>query len=1148
MLRFLTIRSRLMFLSLLLVTSLIVTNLVLINQTRLQNRLIREQANSIDLIVRADSATQTFGDLKYWLTDLALSRLVLSEQKANQAHERLKAQLAELESDRPEVVAGLSDQLGHLIEDATAAVAAYGEDDRLVGNAMMAKGRAHILAIDSRLSVLVEQLRAQVRSASNEAVPRAEQGIQVAMAIAVVVSILAIALTFLTVRSVVVPLRQMAGVIREMSAGRMDVPIPRVRLGEIGDMARVLGLYRESVVRRDKAEKTEARLREVIENISEAFAIYDADDRLVLSNRRYRERLHHEGLAESTADLAAPGTPFEAVIRATAEAGLIRRVGEDLEAWIADRLASHRNPKGPLVQQRADGIWFQVNEHRTADGGTVAIYTDITALKRHEQELAEKTVILEATLENMGEGIAMFDAQLNLIISNKRFLKLWDYPAHRIKPGTNLEEFFRFNAERGEYGTGYQEEEIRSRMAFARRFEPQKFEITRLDGTVIEILRNPLPGGGFVATYADVTERRRAEESLREANREKDSVLGDLNAVLDAIDYGILFMDPDLRINLHNRAYREIWGLPESFFDSRPTFREDMTRTRSSSRRDVADDDWEAFVEQRIEEILKGGSERSEITLRDGRVLQSQCIALPDGGRMMTYFDITELKRAGEALRESEERLNAVIDNMPATVFLRDLEGRFILMNRQYEEHAQVKREEVRGKTVHEVIAPDLAEESADHDREVIEKERAVERELHVPLPDGVHIHAAIKFPVYDASGKLAAVGGVELDITRLKEVQEALRNSEMRFRSLAESANDAVIAADGEGLILSWNRAAEEIFGYEEDEVLGKDLTLLMPERYRKRHHKGIKRYREGGKSRVVGGTAEFEGLRKNGTEFPLELSLGSWQTDNEVYYSGVLRDVSERKRAEEELLEAKHDAEVANDAKSQFLANMSHELRTPLNAIIGYTELIADGIYGDLPKEAGEVVGRVEHNARHLLGMINDVLDLSKIEAGHLVLSINDYSLQDVIDTVIAAVGSLASEKSLELKTAVAPNLPVGKGDEHRISQVLLNLMGNAIKFTDSGDITIEASKSNGEFVVAVTDSGVGISEEEQRAIFEEFQQADSTSTRERGGTGLGLAISKRIIELHGGEIRVESKPGQGSRFSFTLPVRVEQNGKAT
>jgi PAS domain S-box-containing protein len=299
----------------------------------------------------------------------------------------------------------------------------------------------------------------------------------------------------------------------------------------------------------------------------------------------------------------------------------------------------------------------------------------------------------------------------------------------------------------------------------------------------------------------------------------------------------------------------------------------------------------------------------------------------------------------------------------------------------------------------------------------------------------------------------------------------------------------------------LSWNRAAQEIFGYGEDEALGRNLTLLMPERYRKRHANGIQRFIDGGKSRLVGGMAEFEGLRKDGTEFPLELSLGSWQTDDEVYFSGVLRDVSERKRAEEELLEAKTDAEIANEAKSQFLANMSHELRTPLNAIIGYTELVADGIYGELPENAGEVIGRVEHNARHLLGMINDVLDLSKIEAGHLVLAINDYSLQDVIDTVIAAVGSLATEKSLVLKSAVAPNLPIGKADEHRISQVLLNLMGNAIKFTDSGGITVAASKSGGEFVVAVSDTGVGISEQEQRAIFEEFrQEIGRASCRER------------------------------------------------
>jgi signal transduction histidine kinase len=231
------------------------------------------------------------------------------------------------------------------------------------------------------------------------------------------------------------------------------------------------------------------------------------------------------------------------------------------------------------------------------------------------------------------------------------------------------------------------------------------------------------------------------------------------------------------------------------------------------------------------------------------------------------------------------------------------------------------------------------------------------------------------------------------------------------------------------------------------------------------------------------------------------------------------------------------------ASQHKSQFLANMSHELRTPLNAILGYTELVLDKVYGDTPEKMRGVLERIERNGRHLLGLINDVLDLSKIEAGQLVLALDDYSLKNVVHTVFTAVEPLAKEKKLTFNVEVPPDLPPGFGDERRLTQVLLNLVGNAIKFTDNGEVVIKASIADGSFDVAVHDTGPGISETDQAKLFQEFQQADNSITRKKGGTGLGLAISKRIIEMHGGRIWVESSPGNGSTFSFTVPTTVEQ-----
>ena len=241
---------------------------------------------------------------------------------------------------------------------------------------------------------------------------------------------------------------------------------------------------------------------------------------------------------------------------------------------------------------------------------------------------------------------------------------------------------------------------------------------------------------------------------------------------------------------------------------------------------------------------------------------------------------------------------------------------------------------------------------------------------------------------------------------------------------------------------------------------------------------------------------------------------------------------------------LEAKsHELEVASHHKSQFLANMSHELRTPLNAILGYSELIVDGIYGEVPERMREVLERVDASGRHLLGLINDVLDLSKIEAGQLVLALADYSMKEVVETVIASLDALAVEKSLILAVELEPDLPTGRGDQRRLIQVLLNLVGNAIKFTEEGGVGVQVSASGPAFEVSVRDTGPGIALADQGRIFEEFQQADTSTTRPKGGTGLGLAIARRIVALHGGRLWVESVPGEGATFRFSIPMRVER-----
>jgi polar amino acid transport system substrate-binding protein len=391
---------------------------------------------------------------------------------------------------------------------------------------------------------------------------------------------------------------------------------------------------------------------------------------------------------------------------------------------------------------------------------------------------------------------------------------------------------------------------------------------------------------------------------------------------------------------------------------------------------------------------------------------------------------------------------------------------------------------------------------------------------------------------------------GILRDITERKRSEEALRESELKFRSVVRSAKDAIILADSRGKIISWNKSAQAIFGYDEKDVLGKPLVKLMPKRYRKAHKVGFGRYLATGKSEVIGKTTELFGLRENGHEFPLELSLASWKTEKGSFYCGIIRDISERKRTEKELQKAKVAAEDGNRAKSEFLANMSHEIRTPMNAIIGMTELALDT---ELTPEQRGYLNVVQSSSDGLLSLINDILDFSKIEAGQLEFEEVSFDLQDLIEGVAEILSVRAHEKDLELMCFVEPGLPkFVVGDPTRLRQILINLVGNAIKFTHKGEISIKVKPSKNSWRkqreekkiglhFEVCDTGIGISRENQDNIFAKFSQADSSTTRQFGGTGLGLCISKSLIEMMGGKIGVESEVGRGSTFHFMLNLPI-------
>jgi PAS domain S-box-containing protein len=366
----------------------------------------------------------------------------------------------------------------------------------------------------------------------------------------------------------------------------------------------------------------------------------------------------------------------------------------------------------------------------------------------------------------------------------------------------------------------------------------------------------------------------------------------------------------------------------------------------------------------------------------------------------------------------------------------------------------------------------------------------------------------------------------------------------EARTRAILRTMQDGVVHIDSRGTMLAVNEAVAEMFGYEEEELLGRNLTMLMPPPDRNQHDAYVERYLETRQACIIGRRREVVALRKDGTLFPIDIKVNEMVDDAGSTFIGILRDISEQKDAMHLLERALADAKSAVAAKGAFLANMSHEIRTPINAILGFANL---GLRQPLSERARDYADKTRQAAESLLAIVNDILDFSKIEAGKLELEQIEFQLDEVLAWVATLFGLKARNKGLEFAVGVLPEVPERLiGDPQRLSQVLSNLVGNAVKFTEQGEIglTVEALSANPDSVLlhfTVSDTGIGLSREQQSCLFSPFSQADSSTTRRFGGTGLGLAISKQLVERMGGEIHVASEPGGGSRFSFTAQFRI-------
>jgi two-component system sensor histidine kinase/response regulator len=654
---------------------------------------------------------------------------------------------------------------------------------------------------------------------------------------------------------------------------------------------------------------------------------------------------------------------------------------------------------------------------------------------------------------------------------------------------------------------------------------------------------------------------------LKTAEENRRSLVSLLETTLEATADGILVIDREGKVALHNKKFAEMWGIPEELLRSKDD-RKLLEYVRDRLRYP------EAFL-QKVQFLYDRPEVESfdTIHLRDGSIFERfskpQRLGSEIIGRVWSFQDVTERWLAEEALHLTQFSLERASD----AIFWTDRDARFINANEAACRSLGYSRDEILRLRVPDIDPNFTAERWPSH-WEQIRRDGAFTFETVHRAKDGTEFPVEINVNFLEHSGREYNFAFAR-NISERKRVEKALRESEEKFRSISASAKDAIILMDDGGAISYWNPSAEKILGYTMAEALGKNLhDLLAPEECRGPSASAIPSWREAGQGTATGKTIELKARRKDGAEIDAELSLSSARLEDRWSTIGILRDITGRKEAERAMREARDAAEAArreveianrsleetnrtanrlameavaaSRAKSDFVANMSHEMRTPMNAVIGMTGLLLDT---ELTDEQREYADTVRTSADALLTLINDILDFSKIEAGKLVLESLDFDLRILIEDLLDLLGLRAFEKSLELVCSIDPRVPtLLQGDPGRLRQVLINLLNNAIKFTQKGMVLlrIEVESKVGNIVrirFEVRDTGIGIPEDKRSCLFQAFSQVDPSRTRKYGGTGLGLAISKSLVDLLGGEIGCKSVEGEGSTFWFTAVFEAQE-----
>jgi PAS domain S-box-containing protein len=741
-----------------------------------------------------------------------------------------------------------------------------------------------------------------------------------------------------------------------------------------------------------------------------------------------------------------------------------------------------------------------------------------------EEELREAEARYRGFFENVVEGLFHTTLEGCFITVNPSLAHILGYgsPEEFLSKISNVKQLYVNPSRRDELVHLIQTQEV---------VTGYKAQLYRKDSSIIWILLNIRAlrdtSGRVTAlegTLLDITERKRAEEELK---KERDKA----QKYLDIAGVIIVAIDADKKITLINKKCSEVLGYGEQ---------------------EIIGKNWfDTFIPERIrdevkavfEKLMAGKIESVEyfenpVLTRRGeeRLIAWHNTILKDEagnitGTLSSGEDITEHKGAERRL----SLLASIVDSSDDAIIGKTLDGIIVSWNRGAQKVYGYSADEVKGKSISILIPPGHPNEFPQLLERIRQGQRIEHHETLRMRKDGKKICASVTIsPIKDATGKIIGASTIAWDITEQKRIEMALRESEARFRSITQSATDAIISADSDDNIISWNRGAQIIFGYTEEEVSGKSLIIIIPERYREAHKKGLERVNSTGETRIIGKTVEMVGVKKDGSEFPLELSLSTWKIGTRRLYSGIIRDITERKQAEEKLKQTLAELERSNNDLEQFAYAASHDLQEPLRTISNFSQLLERRYKGKLDAKADQFIGFIVDGTTRMQEMIDDLLAYSRVSTRAKPFEATDF--KTVFDHALTNV-KMAVEESGALVTY--DPLPTIMVDASQMVQLFQNLLSNAIKFRkEKPRITVSAVKRGNEWLFSVQDNGIGIAPEFMEHIFKMFQREHASA--EYPGTGVGLAICKKIVERHGGRIWVESEQGKGSIFYFTIPIR--------